>query len=250
VVHEAPLEEFIDGDYKLIGEKVEYESGNNSETDSDDDLIYFDEEVTDINRMQLLKMSKSNSFFLFNDRLEERLKVYRLDSISFTFFEKKQRIFQFVPYYCIGLKQLKLMAYVFKMEGKNVLTMNYLQIIKHAMVCGVIKINDVGDVDLAFNSYKRRHPTKEFEIFGSIIKKRNDDENLGLKLNDEFFFVQTVKFEKEGFRPAMEITDKKIKKNTLLLETELMYQHNLPDVLRSVGKTEELVKKIKNLQLR
>lgn len=62
--------------------------GSDSE-DSEDNLFEYDKELTELNRMTLLKMSKSNNYFLFDDRLDEKLKVYRLDSISFTFFKKK-----------------------------------------------------------------------------------------------------------------------------------------------------------------
>lgn len=64
--------------------------------------------------MKLLKISRSNNFYLFEDRLKESLRVYRLDSISFSFFNKKQRIFQFVPLYSIDLREMELMDYIFK----------------------------------------------------------------------------------------------------------------------------------------
>jgi hypothetical protein len=190
--------------------------------------------------MKLLKMSVTNNFYLFEDRLTEKLKIYRLDSISFTFFNKMQRIFQFVPFYSIDLKSMNLMDYIYKKEKKNIKFIKYSKIMKHIMRSGVIKINDEGAVDFSFNSYNKKDPTNEFEIFGSIIKKKSEHE-LGSQEYNEYFFVQTIKFEKDGSNSIIEMTDKLLQEQTNLLEIELMYQYNLPENMKDSTRSETLI---------
>lgn len=222
--------------------------GSDSE-DSEDNLFEYDKELTELNRMTLLKMSKSNNYFLFDDRLDEKLKVYRLDSISFTFFKKKQRIFQFVPYYSINLKQMKLMDFIFKKEKKNLKSIDHAKLIKHIMVCGVIKINDEGSVDFSFNSYSKQIPTGEFDIFGSIIKKKLETE-IGSHEYNEYFFVQTIKFEKDGSQSVVNMTDRLLQEQLNLLEIELMYQYNLPENMKDTTRSEHLIETMKGLMFK
>lgn len=92
---------------------------------------------------------------------------------------------------------MKLMDFIFKKEKKNLKSIDHAKLIKHIMVCGVIKINDEGSVDFSFNSYSKQIPTGEFDIFGSIIKKKLETE-IGSHEYNEYFFVQTIKFEKDG----------------------------------------------------
>jgi hypothetical protein len=79
-------EEFMEG-----GEDEEFKVFEESE-----DEYYFEDyqqNVTFHNRMRLLRISRGNSYFLFEDRIMQNFKVFKLEMISFVFFKKKQRIF-------------------------------------------------------------------------------------------------------------------------------------------------------------
>ena len=91
-----------------------------TDIDSDEELIDDDdeEELTELNRMKLLKMSRSNNFYLFEDRLDRCLKVYRLDSISYTFQSKRHRIFQFVLIFKIDILRMNLVNNILQMQNE------------------------------------------------------------------------------------------------------------------------------------
>lgn len=97
--------------------------------------------------MNLLAFSKNNEYFLFEDRIKEVFKIYKLESIKFKFLDIEQKIFQFVNQYEVNPRSMQIMRYIFlkkekRDSSKQIENIPHQKLMKHLMICGVIKIND------------------------------------------------------------------------------------------------------------
>lgn len=105
-----------------------------------------EEIISKYNRMRLFKMSRDNKCFLFEDRLKQEFKVYKLDhEIDHKNLRKK---FFFRPLYVIDIMKLKIMAKFFSSK-----TASYETVVRHILQCGNFVITDNGNIALTFNSY-------------------------------------------------------------------------------------------------
>ena len=222
-------EENIDEISESWTASVEPELGNNEiletpeseEDSSNDDFEIADlDEINQWNRMRLLKMSRNNTCFLFEDRLKQVFRVYKLESTCFSLFGRKIKNIQFRPFYEIDVTKLKMIENYFC--GKP---MTYERIVKHLTFCGQLKIDDNGNIDVIFNNFnlKKTYQPVFFVIHGSIIRRTLDPELAKKKPFEEYVIKQPVEFEKDGTSDILSIIDKVMKDQTNLLEIELMY---------------------------
>jgi hypothetical protein len=136
--------------------------------------------------MNLMAISPSNEYFLFEDKLSKTFKIYKIESIAFEFIEIKSKIFQFVKEYEFDPKTTQLFRYIFldkdsddmKMTMDNI---SHLEIMKHLQICGVIKVNNLGELDITFNNWEmssnkvtKRSKSTNINVYGSFIKKNID----------------------------------------------------------------------------
>lgn len=119
--------------------------------------------------------------------------------------------------------------------------------LRHILKQGNLKINDQGHVDVTFNNYHKKKPNGEFEIYGSIIRKKTDYVGADTEF-DEYFFEKKIHFKKDGSQSIIEMSERLLQEQKNLLEIELMYQHNLPENMKDSTRSEKLIESINNLK--
>lgn len=136
-------------------------------------------------------MSRDNKCFLFEDRLEQMFKVYKLDyKIDYNKGKKK---FFFKPLYTIDIMKLKIMAKFFTSHSST-----YRKIVKHILQCGHLRISNSGNIALTFNSYNPRTRNCKFEVFGSFIKRDESVINSNMNQFEESCIQEEIIFDQKG----------------------------------------------------
>lgn len=134
--------------------------------------------------MKLLRISKDNKCYLFEDKLEQKLKVYNLDC-KVDYDQQGQKRFFFRPLFTVDIMKLKILNN-FILEKER----TFQRVLRHILTCGHICITNNGWVVMTFNTYNPRARNCKFEIYGSIIKIGGND-GTGIRefsFNDKMLF--------------------------------------------------------------
>lgn len=212
--------------------------------------------VTKYNRMQLLKISGNNRCFLFEDRLQQLFKVYKLNKQSKSKNKRRGtrqgRQYIFEPLYEIDILKLRVIARYFCKKKSDV---TYSAVVNHIKECGQLRIDDFGNIDITFNSYKPKFDTNgqptdknTFGIFVSIIKRSSEVRNFMLTQFEEYYFKTEVQCDQAEITKIRDRIQSSIAEHLNLLEIEAMQQQNLPEILKDERKTISLKKSIFQLK--
>lgn len=148
---------------------------------------------------------------------------------------------------------MQIMRYIFLNKNNksqsniktNIDNISHSKVIKHLLVCGVVKINNEGELDITFNDWKinkndnaashyARDKLPVVRVFGSFIKKNTD--KLIEQQFTEMFFKKDVEFQQDGSMDIILMNNRLLKEHKNMLDIEMMYQYNLPENMKDLTK--------------
>lgn len=138
--------------------------------------------------MRLIKVSDNNRCFLFEDRQIQVFRAYRLErtsvkSVSRNKMQTRNSVYCaectyfFKPLFEIDVMKLKMVSKFFRKKK-----VDYAEVVYHITNCGQLKIDDFGNIDMTFNSFKPRRKrdcdiSNKFWIYISILRRSKEVKN-------------------------------------------------------------------------